>query len=425
MRTAIWFVILFAMAVAAALFSGSNHSHISIFWQPYRIDVSLNLVIAVLIVIFLLLFIALRTLNKLLDLPKQASQWRMQQKERAMHSALLTAIGYLIAGRFSRARKAAFSAIQQEHALHPSHPNLLLGQQVRAISHIVAAASAHALQDYEGSDNALATALKETQNSAESALQELHEGAQIRSAYWALKSRKANVALAILEKLPQGIQRRTAALRIRLKASQAAGNTATALETARLLAKHHAFEPDAAQSILRELALKRINEARDSAQLQKIWKTLEANEQAIPDLAIHAAHTLIKLGDDGVQARAWLLPIWEKMLEHPNALTESQQLKLIQALTAGLNSFEPIWLTRIETAQRNNPGTVALQYLAGMACREHQLWGKAQQLLTQAAPQLKDLTLRRHAWQALAQLAEQRGDASATTYAWKMAALVA
>jgi HemY protein len=57
-----------------------------------------------------------------------------------------------------------------------------------------------------------------------------------------------------------------------------------------------------------------------------------------------------------------------------------------------------------------------------MACMKRQLWGKAQQLLTQAALGLQDTRLHRNAWRALAELAEQRDDAPAAAVAWKRAA---
>jgi HemY protein len=50
------------------------------------------------------------------------------------------------------------------------------------------------------------------------------------------------------------------------------------------------------------------------------------------------------------------------------------------------------------------------------------LWGKAQQLMGQAAAGLRDERLRRNAWRALARLAEQRGDAPTAEQAWKHAA---
>jgi HemY protein len=65
-----------------------------------------------------------------------------------------------------------------------------------------------------------------------------------------------------------------------------------------------------------------------------------------------------------------------------------------------------------------------LQYLAGIACLKRELWGKALQLLTQAARGLEDPHLLRHAWQALARLAETRGDDIQAAEAWKQAARV-
>ena len=55
---------------------------------------------------------------------------------------------------------------------------------------------------------------------------------------------------------------------------------------------------------------------------------------------------------------------------------------------------------------------------------KRQLWGKAQQLMSQARLGLQDATLHRNAWRALALLAEERGDArGAAEQAWKRAAI--
>jgi HemY protein len=53
---------------------------------------------------------------------------------------------------------------------------------------------------------------------------------------------------------------------------------------------------------------------------------------------------------------------------------------------------------------------------------KRQLWGKAQQLMGQAAMGLQDARLHRNAWRWLALLAEERGDAEAAAHAWKRAA---
>ncbi|MEG1202474.1 MAG: heme biosynthesis HemY N-terminal domain-containing protein, partial [Comamonas sp.] len=118
MRAALWLIGLFAIAVAAALFAGSNQGSVTLYWPPYRIDFSLNMVVALLLLSFVLLYGALRGISVMFELPKQAKRWRVQQKERAMHGAALDAVTQLQAGRFVRARKAALTALAQEKALH-------------------------------------------------------------------------------------------------------------------------------------------------------------------------------------------------------------------------------------------------------------------------------------------------------------------
>jgi HemY protein len=248
--------------------------------------------------------------------------------------------------------------------------------------------------------------------------QETRDGAVLRAARWALEDREPQAAMTILQGLPQGAGRRTVALRTRLRASRQAGQPMEALETARLLAKHHAFSPVAAGSIVRGLAIDLLNGAYDVAQLQRAWLALEPSERVMPEVAIHAAQRQIALGGDARTSRDWLLPVWESQAD----LADSLRVKLVCALEEGLDSIDAVWLARIETAQRANPRDATLQYLAGMACMRRQLWGKAQQLLTQAALGLQDATLHRNAWRALAELAEQREDASAAAQAWKRAA---
>jgi HemY protein len=91
MRAALWLVALFGVAVAVALFAGNNQGVITVFWPPYRVDLSLNLVVLLLLAAFVLGYGALRALAALFDLPRQAKRWRVQQKERAMHAALMDA----------------------------------------------------------------------------------------------------------------------------------------------------------------------------------------------------------------------------------------------------------------------------------------------------------------------------------------------
>ena len=62
MRAALWLLALFGAAVAMALFAGSNPGTVTFFWPPYRVDLSLNLVLLLLLAGFTLLYAALRGL---------------------------------------------------------------------------------------------------------------------------------------------------------------------------------------------------------------------------------------------------------------------------------------------------------------------------------------------------------------------------
>ncbi len=415
MRAALWFLALFGVAVAIALFAGNNQGTVTVFWPPYRIDLSLNLVLMLALGGFVFLYAVLRALSALFDLPRQALRWRNQQKERAVHGLLVDAIAHLLAGRFLRARKSAESTLAQEQALQAAHVALPHAESLRALAHLVLAESAQALQDQPARDEHLQQALA-SQPAREGA--PMREGILMRAARWSLDERDAQTAGRWLGELPQGAARRTLALRMKLKASRLQDQPAQALETARLLAKHRAFSPAAARSIVRGLAIDLLNAAHDPSQLQRAWNALEAAERAMPDLAIHAAQRLQALQGSTELAREWLMPAWERQAE----LSDAQKVRLVQALEAGLDSIDGAWLARLESAQRANPRDASLQYLAGMACMKRQLWGKAQQLLTQATQGLRDARLHRQAWRALAQLAEDRGDAQAAAQAWKRAA---
>ncbi|MDR2325245.1 MAG: heme biosynthesis protein HemY [Acidovorax sp.] len=423
MRAALWFAGLFCLAVAGALFAGTNQGAVTLFWPPYRVDLSLNMVMALLLSAFVILYGALRGFAALVSLPLQAKRWRLQQRERNMHQALLESLTHLHAGRFLRARKAALQSLQLEEGLSHDKATVSYREQLRTIAHMAAADSSHALQDRSTRDQHLEAALELAPFNGSAQQQELREGAQMRSARWALDDRDAAGAMERLGQLPHGAARRTVALRIKLKASRLAQQTGPALETARLLAKHKAFSPEAAGSLLRSLLLEQLHQAYDPAQLKTAWAQLETHEQHMPELAIPAARRLVALGGSSATAREWLLPVWEEQLRNPQALNQSQSVLLFLALQECLEDVDGPWLARIENALRSAPHQPRLQYLAGMACLQRQLWGKAQQLLRQCTAQLKDEALLHSAWKALAILAEHHEAPDEAAHAWKQAAL--
>lgn len=423
MRAALWLLALFGTAAAVALFAGNNPGTLTVFWPPTRVDLSLNLALLGLALLFVLLYLALRALSALFSLPRQARQWRLQQKERALHVALLDAMAQLMAGRYTRARKLAQLALAQERDLAALGAALPHARQLRVVAQLLAAESAQQLQNRAARDDHLQQALADRDERGSALLPELREGLQLRAARWALEDHDSAAALARLAELPQGAQRRTLALRLRLKAARLDRRTLEALETARMLAKHRVFSPAAGQTLVRGLAGELIAGAHDPVQLQRAWSQLDAAERARPEVAIQAARRLLALEGDPEAARAWLLPVWEQALAMPAALGEGWRLRLVQVLEAAIDeAAAPDWLARAEAALQTHPRDPLLQYLAGMVCLKRQLWGKAQQQLEQATRGPLDGRLARRAWVALAQLAEQRDDGAEAARAWKRAA---
>lgn len=418
--------LLAALAVALAMLVGDNPGVVTLFWHPYRIDLSFNLVLFGLVAMFVLGYLAWRGVALLRQLPVQAHRWRLQQLERAVHASVADALAYQLAGRFVRARDAANRALDQLRQL-PSD-TLAHCDQLTTLAHWLAAESAHSLGDTARREHHLQQAVGNRAAGAESA----REGALLRAAGWAVEARDADAAQRWLGELPQGAGRRIQALRLRLKLARLQRDHSSALEMVRLLTKHRAFTPALSQSLWRALVLDGLRNTHDSDQLLRFWQRLDDREQGAADLALSMLAHWMGLSDGPAEAvfqqqpqpvRQLLQATLQRLWQGQAKLSADQRLRLWGLLETVWPQLPANWLADVENAQRAQPADAGLQYLAGQACMHHQLWGKAQALLAQATHGLQDPTLRRRAWCSLARLAEQRGDAAAAQAAWKQAAL--
>jgi len=426
MRFALWILAIFAAAVGMALFARQSSATLTLFWPPHRIDLSLNLALVLLAALFALLYLALRAFIALAELPERAKAWRRSQRQDAMHHQLRDAMTQLLAGRYTRAKKHAMQAQLNAKALADTGEDSRHVLQVQSLALLIAAEVSQTLQDAPERDRLLQDALELPLPKSD---QHFKEGIILRSARWMLEENDPISSLQRLATLSQGAQRRTLALRLKLKASQQAKQIHQALETARLLAKHGGFSASLEQTLLRSLAINRLSQAHDAEQIARAWLELTPSERAQPEVATHAALRLLRQSPESPQtpdiqelARDWLEPIWKS---YPQ-LGENAQVQLVRALEASFAAanaqLDQKWFTQIEAAHLQLPHDPRLQYLVGMACLRSQLWGKAQQHLSASVAQLKDASLQTSAWRSLGQLAEQRGDPAAALAAWKNAA---
>jgi len=400
MRTVIWIVLLFVVAVVAATTLGTNDGLVTLYWRGWRTDFSLNLFVILIVAACGVLVLAAQAIQALVSLPRRAGEWRALRRERAAESALREALVEYFSARFGRARKAAQKAL----AVAEGTPALASDAGFRVLAELLAAGSLHRLQDRTSRDDALRRAMKSARQGSGPRIAE--EAARLLAAEWALDDRDAPFALEMLAELPPGAARRTHALRLKLKATRMARQPLEALHTARLLAKHQAFSPVVAQSLLRSLAADTLEGAHDVQQIRRLWGQIDAADRRDPQVAARAAVRAVEL-DASDDAQQWLRPFWERLSELAREDREAVALALIEAR----RGIAGEWLPRLESAAQSYGHEGAVVAAVGMVFAERQLWGKARRLLEQAAatPGLPSRT-RRLAWRQLAALAREEAD---------------
>ena len=412
MRLTIWFVLLFAVAVVAATTLGTNDGLASFYWGGWRLDISLNLFLIVLIGTCFLIVTVIQALNSLVGLPRRAREWRLARRDRSGQAALRDALAQYFGGRYTRAQKSAQRAL----AIQIETPELSQDNEFTVLGHLLAAGSAHRLQNRPVRDEELGRALEIARHSASARSAE--EGARLLAAEWALDDRDAPRAIQLLADLPLGVARRTHALRLKLQAARLGRQAQEALKTARLLVKHQGFSQVAAVGLLRSLAFEVLDTVHDLDQLRRLWNGLDAAERRDPFVAARAAARATAFGAAD-EARSWLRPFWDRMTE----LGSEERVVVAEALARAVPGIGAEWLPRLESACLALPRDGAVALAAGCALAERGLWGKARALLEQAGdePTLASAP-RRRAWIALAELAGREGDSARAAHCYEAAA---
>jgi HemY protein len=412
MRSVIWLLLLFAVAVVAAATLGTNDGLVTIYWGTYRFDASLNLFLLVLIGTCFALVSIIQAVNSLTGLPKRAHEWRVARRDRVAQAALRDALAQYFGGRYSRAQSAAQRAL----AIQADTPDLAQDNEFTVLGHLLAAGSAHRLQDRVKRDEQLKRALDLARTSF--AARSAEEGARLLAAEWALDDRDAARALDLLAELPPGVARRTHALRLKLQATRLGQRSQEALKTARLLAKHQGFSKIAALGLLRSLAAESLATAHDIDQLRRIWLQFDSADRRDPVVAAAAATRASALGAPE-EGRAWLRPFWDRLGE----LSADDRAAVAQGLIASLSGIGPDWLQRLEGAAQSFPREPAIAHAVGSALAERGLWGKARQLLEAAADDASlTANQRRQALLTLARLAEREADSERAVRCYEAAA---
>jgi HemY protein len=349
MRFLFWFLLLAIAAVVAALAAKLNSGYALLVAPPYRIELSLNLLLILIVVGFFSLYFGLRMVARTAQLPAEVRLWRRRQKEQRARLKLDAAIVALLEGRYGKAQQEAKEALALPHS--------------SGLAALVAARAAIDVRQFDAAEGFLSR--PETQVTS------LTVPRLTLSAEIALEQGQPQEALRILESLRREAGLHTAALRLELRATQAARRFAGIPPLVEQLVKRGVF--DAAQGEQLRIAAQREQLralAHDASGLRDTWNRLPEATRTQAQIARAAALSFLQLGGDREAAdivarsldRAWnsdLVELYgECRLGDPTHQLEQAER----------------WLTA------HNQDAVLLRVL-GTLCQRQQLWGKAQTYL--------------------------------------------
>lgn len=374
MRTLFWIIALIAMAAGLVVAARYNTGYVLLVLPPYRVELSLNLLLLLLSSGFIAAYVLVRVVSGALRLPARVREYRVARRQRKAQTTLLEALREFFAGRYARAEKTAASSIKLgEHA---------------DLGAILAARAAHELRAYDRRDAYLAQIPAQTPE--DTVIKAVTEAELM------LDHRRFHEALNLLKALPE---KHTAALRLELKAQQLAKNWDKVLTLVEQLEKRKVFDVGQAEQIRRyALAENLKRKAIDSHTFEEAWQKIPALEKRDGRITAVAARCFISLGN-GEQAR--------RAIE--GSLEENWDSELISLYAECPGDDAIRQIERAEVWLKGHPHDAALLHALGRLCANQELWGKAQSYLE--ASIAVEPTYSAHL--ALAQLQEKLGNSDA------------
>ncbi len=349
MRALLWFLILAALATGLALAARYNAGYALLVLPPWRVELSLNLLIALLLGGCVLAYFSLHSIAAVLRLPAAVREFRARRAKAKAEGALRAAMLLWQEGRFGHAVKSAEIAFDAGHA-----PGLAA---------LIALRAAHALRDEE---RLALWRQRARENEAGMRSARLKAEAEL-----ALDDRDFDVAGKLIDMLLAEGGQHIAALRLSLRAHQGLGNWPEVLRLTRLLEKHKGLT--AAQAAPLRLRAHQESLTRlqgDAGQLLRYWKGMPEADRREARLALLAAHALAAADDCAEAAQLsedFLDRQWDPSLVV--AYGECQGGDVVARI-----AHAEKWL-------HGQPRDAGLLLTLGRLCRQKQLWGKAQSYL--------------------------------------------
>lgn len=370
MRFLFWFLLLAVAAVVAALAAKLNNGYALLVAPPYRIELSLNLLLILIVAGFASLYFALRMIVHTVRLPVQVREWRRRQKEARSRTKQDAATVALLEGRYVKAQQQADEALAFPRAA--------------GLAALIGARAALDVRQYAQAEEFLARPEAQTKSLAVPRL--------TLSAEIALEQGQPQEALRILDALKREAGMHTAALRLELRATQAARRFGDIPPLVEQLVKRGVFEAVQGEQVKTAAQREQLRAlASDAAGLRDAWSRLPDATRIQPKIARAAAQSFLQLGGDREAAE-----LIARSLERD---WDSDLVDLYGECRLGDPTRQLEQAERWLTAHSRD---ASLLRVLGTLCERQQLWGKAQTYLEAS------LTLDNH-WRTHLVLGEMLG----------------
>lgn len=350
MKILIWIIAGLTLAVGLTLAAQVNDGLVVLVVPPYRLTLSLNLFVLLVLALFLLLHGLLRLAHHMLALPGHVREFKASRRRAKAQDAFKAALAAFFEGRFAMAEKNAATAAAQGES--------------PALSALLAARAAHEQHAFERRDAYLADAALSEEDTAMPRL--------ITQVEQLLDERRAQEALALLKDAERlGGRKHAHALRLELKALQQARQWDGVPAVVTQLAKRDGLEPVQAQQLLiaaHSEALRR--RADDLASLKDYWNKIPAELRLASKLALAGAQCFASAGDP--QAAADIAG---------KSLDENWDSELARVYGNGLAADGLKQIERAENWLKDHPLDAALLLSLAKLCARQELWGKARSFL--------------------------------------------
>ena len=349
MRILLSLVLLFAVAVGLALLGRYNTGYVAFVTEAQRIELSLNLFLLLVIAGLIAGYAGLRLIARTLALPRKVAAFRHSRREARVRALLDAGWVALLEGRYGKARQFADQALAEDrHA---------------GLAALLAARAALEVRAFNDVDHYLELADDATENLSVPRM--MIEAEQCLALHQPLE------AIKVLQRLRAASGLHTAALRLELRALQAAGRWQEIPPLVEQLVRRDVIEPVQAEQLRWHAQSEYLRELyADSKALRDYWQQLPEQDRIQTKVAAAAARSLLQLGGERQAAE-----ILAAALDHE----WSDALILLYGDCVGSDTVKLI--RQAEAWLQVHSDDAVLLLVLGRLCMREQLWGKAQTYL--------------------------------------------